>query len=111
MRARRKISGPRMKRPQADKPNAAEQRHMDRLAQMPCLVTGRKPVVLHHVMKAPGKRCRRDHRFVVPLVPEMHNMGPDSVHELGSEALFERKHGLRPSLADWAVKEWEASNA
>ena len=74
---------------------------------MPCLVSGRRPVVVHHLMKCPGKRKRRDHRFVIPLIPELHNMGNASVHLLGSEAAFERCHGLTPGfLAAWAVEQW-----
>lgn len=88
-------------------PTAAERRHMDRVAAMPCLVTGQREVVLHHVMKCPGKRMRRDHRFVVPLTPEMHNMGDQSVHMLGSEARFLEVHGI--DLAAWAVRLWEES--
>lgn len=88
-------------------PTAAEQRHMDRVRAKGCVVTGASEVVLHHIMKCPGKTKRRDHRFVVGLVPELHNMGPASVHELGSEARFLEVHGI--DLAAIAVREWENS--
>lgn len=88
-------------------PTAAEQRHMDRVRAMGCVVTGTNEVHLHHVMKCPGKTKRRDHRFVVGLAPELHNMGPQSVHELGSEARFLEVHGY--DLAAIAVREWENS--
>lgn len=78
---------------------------MGRIAAMPCLGTGRSPVVLHHIMKCPGKNKRRDHRFVAPLIPELHNMGDKSVHLLGSEEAFKREHGI--DLAAWAVEQWE----
>ena len=88
-------------------PTAAEQRHMDRVRAMGCVVTGSSEVVLHHVMKCPGKTKRRDHRFVVGLVPELHNMGPLSVHALGSEARFLEVHGY--DLAAIAIRLWENS--
>jgi hypothetical protein len=87
--------------------NAAEAKHLERMGEEPCIVTGRPDTVLHHVMKVPGKRCRRDHRYVAPLIPELHNMGPLSVHELGSEELFEQTHKLPFKLADYAMAEWE----
>lgn len=74
---------------------------------MPCVVSGQRPVVIHHVMKCPGKNKRRDHRFVVPLTPELHNMGNASVHLLGSEAAFLRVHGV--DLAEAAVRLWAES--
>ena len=89
-------------------PTAAEQRHMDRVRAKGCVVTGATDVVLHHIMKCPGKTKRRDHRFVVGLVPELHNMGPLSVHSLGSEARFLEVHGY--DLAAIAVREWENSS-
>jgi hypothetical protein len=88
-------------------PTAEEQAHMDRVRDLGCCVTGRTPVHIHHVMKCPGKNRRRDHRFVVPLTPELHNMGPQSVHMLGSEDEFFRIHGI--DLAAWAVAAWECS--
>lgn len=75
---------------------------------MGCCVTGRKPVAIHHLMKCPGKVRRRDHRFVVPLIPELHNMGDNSVHMLGSEARFKEIHGV--DLAALAVSLWENRN-
>jgi hypothetical protein len=88
--------------------NSLEEAHVEGIRKMPCVVSGKSPVVAHHLMKAPGKRCRRDHRWVVPLIPDLHNMGDKSVHALGSEAEFEREHGLAPGfLIAWAKREWE----
>jgi len=86
---------------------AQERRHMDRVHAMGCVVTGAADCVLHHVMKCPGKTKRRDHRFVVGLAPELHNMGPQSVHALGSEAKFFEVHGV--DLPALAVREWANS--
>lgn len=83
-------------------PNADEARHMDRLAQMGCLVCG-KPASLHHVMKARGKVRRRDHRFVAPLCRE-HHQGDKGVHGLGSEEAFKALYGI--DLVMWAETEW-----
>lgn len=88
--------------------SALEEKHLERIKALPCLVSGRRPVDPHHVMKAPGKRCRRDHRWVVPLHRELHSFGPKSLHGLGSEAAFEKEHGLAPGyLVAWAKREWE----
>jgi len=88
-------------------PTSAEQRHMDRVRAMGCVVTGADEVHVHHIMVCPGKTKRRDHRFVVGLAPELHNMGPQSVHALGSEARFLEVHGI--DLAAIATRLWENS--
>lgn len=106
-KAPERVKHKRMKPKAKAPPTAAERRHMDRVGQMPCVVTGRPGTVLHHVMHMPGKRRRRDHRFVVPLIPELHNMGDQSVHALGGEARFLEVHGV--DLVAWAVREWERS--
>lgn len=99
----------RLKRKATDM-NALEEAHIARIKAMRCLVSGKQYVDAHHLMKAPGKRCRRDHRWVVPLHRELHNGGADSVHGLGSEALFEQRHGFAPGyLVAWAQREWERS--
>lgn len=100
----------RMKRKATDM-NALEEAHIARIKAMPCLITGKTPVDVHHLMKAPGKRCRRDHRWVVPLHHTMH-CGPQGVHGLGTEELFEKGHGLAPGfLVDWAYAAWEKTLA
>jgi hypothetical protein len=92
--------------------NSLEEAHVEGIRKMPCVVSGKSPVVAHHLMKAPGKRCRRDHRWVVPLAPELHNMGPHSVHALGSEAAFEMWHRLiQGALIETARRLWEESSA
>lgn len=95
----------RMKRRATDM-NALEEAHVARIKAMPCIVSGKKPVDAHHLMKAPNKRCRRDHRWVVPLHRSMH----DCLHGLGSEAKFEEHHKFAPGfLIAWAQREWEVS--
>lgn len=76
------------------KPTRAEQRHMDRVASLPCLVSGRRPVTLHHVTGfafAMG-RFARSHRLIVPLAPEyhLHQHGPKmSVEALGHRGFYQ----------------------
>lgn len=95
----------RMKRKATDM-NELEEHHVARIKAMPCLVSRRAHPDPHHLMKAPGKRCRRDHRWVVPLHRSMH----DFLHALGSEAAFEKHQGLTPGfLIAWAKQEWEKS--
>jgi hypothetical protein len=104
----------RMKRPRVSK-TAQEARHLERVAGLPCCVTGKRPVEVHHLMKAPDKRTRRDHRWVVPLHYLMHR-GPEGIHGLGSEAKFEQHHGLRQdyliafALGAWAETERQQGN-
>lgn len=88
---------------------ALEKRHLERIAGLPCIVSGKRPVVVHHLMIAPGKERRRDHRWVVPLVNDLHrNDAKDSVHGLGTEAKFEAHHRLkRGFLIEQAARLWE----
>lgn len=101
-----RVQHERMKRKRVSK-TALEAKHLARLAAMPCIVSGKRPVEVHHLMKAPNKRTRRDHRWAVPLHHTMHR-GPEGVHGLGSEELFEKHHQLAPGfLIAWAKREWE----
>jgi hypothetical protein len=93
--------------------NALEEKHMERLLGEPCCVTGQRQIERHHLMKAPAKRCRRDHKWVVPLIPKLHqNWSPISVHGLGTEAKFEAFHDLPDGfLITVAEREWNVSEA
>ena len=88
-------------------PDAEERRHIERVAALGCLVC-RRPAAIHHVMKAPGKVRRRDHRFVVPLCGE-HHQGNEGVHGLGSEALFFER--WRVDLVAWCIRAWGLRDA
>ncbi|MGR4893385.1 hypothetical protein ACIPPQ_20365 [Sphingopyxis sp. LARHCG72] len=88
----------RMKPKAGAKPTAAEKRHMDRVAAMPCLVTGKRPVTLHHPTAYGDRigRLLRSHSIVVPLIAEMHLIqhGPRlSVEALGHQR-FCKIHGI-----------------
>lgn len=94
------------KRGAADKPNKAEQAHLDHVAAFGCLVC-LKPANIHHIMHMLGKRCRRDHRYVVPLCRK-HHQETGGLHDLGGEEQFKEAYGI--DLVQWAVDEWEKHN-
>jgi hypothetical protein len=87
----------RMKPKAGAKPNAAERLHMTRVAGLPCLVSGRHPVTLHHVTASiHGGRIARSHSMVVPLAEQFHLIqhGPRfSVEALGHRG-FWLHHGI-----------------
>ena len=87
------------------KPDAIERLHMERVAALGCCVC-RRAAELHHVMTAPGKIRRRDHRFVVPLCAD-HHRGAQGVHGLGSELAFCERYGV--DLVAVCHTEWETS--
>lgn len=90
---------------------AEECRHFVRVAQMPCLVCGARPVQIHHVTASiHGGRISRSHSRVVPLCFAHHKVegGLDSVENL-SHGGFYTKHGI--DLLAEAQRLWEARNA
>lgn len=71
---------------------------MDRVAGLPCLVSGKRSVTLHHVTGYADRMGRffRSHRLIVPLAPEYHLIqhGPkSSVEALGHRGFF-AAHGI-----------------
>jgi|SRR5689334_5524999 len=96
-----------------EKPTAQERRHIARVAEMPCLVSGR-PATVHHVTSTiHGGRLRRSPRRVVPLAPEYHQIifdpkisDPLSVERLSHRGFFE-KYGI--DLFAEAERLWEES--
>jgi hypothetical protein len=81
-------------------PTAAEKRHMERIAQMPCLVCGGRATVHHVTASIHGGRITRRHDRVVPLCPVHHQAvydpftsDPQSVERLGHRG-FWLKHGI-----------------
>lgn len=87
-------------------PTAAERRHMNRIAEMGCLVCGR-PAALHHVVSTGYARTSKTHRLVSPLCGDHHQHGPDAIHVIGA-ANFNKLLGF--DLLKWATEEWEKSN-
>lgn len=88
---------------------AAEKRHLDRVAALPCAVCKRPgPSTVHHVrhkVTRSGTFARVDRR-VAPLCPphHFHDHGPDAVERIHEAGIFE-KFGVDL----WAVAEqlWE----
>lgn len=95
-----------MRRTPAKRASAAERRHMDRVAEMGCLVCGADAEV-HHVHSDGYQRLTKTNRRVAPLCPWHHRQGPDAVHSLGHGG-FTITHGI--DLLAWADREWENSN-
>lgn len=88
-------------RKRRQQPTVAEKRHLARVAAMPCLVSGERPVTVHHVTASiHGGRLSRSHKRIVPLAPRYHQIiydekasDPQSVERLGHRGFFE-KHGI-----------------
>lgn len=92
-------------KPRATGTTAEEALHLKTVRGLGCLICG-APANAHHVMHAPGKEKRRDHRFVVPLCP-VHHQGDrkdGSVHGLGSEEAFKAHWGV--DLVQWSIAAW-----
>jgi len=70
---------------------AAERRHLDRVAQLRCLITDGFPVTLHHV-----RRCGmpRSHFQVLPIVDRQHLAEYEGSLEHGKES-WEAKYGCQ----------------
>lgn len=78
----------------------AERNHMWRVAQLPCVVCGARPVEVHHIKRhADGSKVgfgqRGDHFRVIPLCREHHWNG--AWNPMGSKE-FERRHGNENDL-------------
>jgi hypothetical protein len=78
--------------------SALEKRHIERVAGLSCLVSGKRPVTVHHVTGYADRmgRFTRSHRLVVPLAAEYHLIqhGPKiSVEALGHRGFYQR-HGI-----------------
>lgn len=46
--------------------------HMAKVAQLPCVITGRSPVEVHHVIHGRFSQLRASDRATIPLCPEEH---------------------------------------
>ena len=84
------------------KATALEKRHIERVAGLPCLVSGKRPATVHHVTGYADRmgRFSRSHQLVVPLAREYHQKvwdpkasDPISVEGLNHRGFFD-KHGI-----------------
>lgn len=94
-----------------NRPDKLEKRHLERVASLPCLVSG-KPATVHHVTGYADRigRTARSHKRVVPLAPEyhQHDHGLESVERLNHRGFYER---FKIDLMKEAERLWEESCA
>jgi hypothetical protein len=90
---------------------AAEQRHMDRVAGLGCLVSGKAATIHHVTATIHGGRISRSHKRIVPLAPEYHLIqhGPKSSVEALGHAKFYAAYGI--DLLAEADRLWAESEA
>lgn len=89
-------------------PTAEEAAHLAYVASLPCLVSGERPVQVHHVTASiHGGKISRSHKRIVPLAPRFHQIqfGPrESVEALGHGGFY-RTYGI--DLLAVAERLWE----
>ena len=78
----------------------ADKKRFDQLKQLGCVACARfgkiSEPVIHHIRKHTGLSLRPDHQDTIPLCPEHHNMGNESIHH--NKKLFEKKFGTEKQL-------------
>jgi hypothetical protein len=65
--------------------SAASKRHLDRVAQLPCVCCGAHGVHIHHIREGQGMSQRASDFLTVPLCPTCHT-GPNGIH--GNKSLM-----------------------
>ena len=80
--------------------NKSDKKRFNQLKQLGCVACAkfgriREPVI-HHIRKHTGISRRPDHQDTIPLCPEHHNMGNESIHH--NKKLFEEKFGTEKQL-------------
>ena len=79
-----------------------EKQHMDKVAQLGCIICGNPEVHLHHI-RYPGLGMgKRSTNFEVIPLCQPHHQGNLSVH--GSPKLFEEKFGTQKQLLERVLK-------
>jgi hypothetical protein len=78
------------------------------LHTLPCLISGRRPVVAHHVRRYGEPR---DHYRAVPLAPEYHAWDyPTGIHRLGRRK-WQEKFGVNLEIVIRNLNEvWQRQN-
>ncbi|RWR28805.1 DUF968 domain-containing protein [Sinirhodobacter populi] len=90
------------------KPGAAEgKRHMARVAELPCVCCGVRPVHVHHVICGRFSQRRAPDTQVIPLCP-FHHTGPDGIHTRRAwwVETFGEDTDYLPVVADMLAGEW-----
>lgn len=60
-----------------------------------CIVTGRSPVHIHHIFGGPCRKNSERRGFIIPLIPELHNMGSSGIHFNRDMDLYYKKEAQR----------------
>ena len=68
---------------------AADERWMERIAAMDCIICGARPVEVHHIREGQGAAQRAQDTLVLPLCPSCHR-GPNGIHGLGRKGFYLR---------------------
>lgn len=79
----------------------AAQRHMARVAQLPCCVCGTMPVEVHHIVagRTPGRRS--PDWLTIPCCPDCHRGSHNGIHgeaRLWSVVKMDEQHALAQTL-------------
>jgi len=80
--------------------NKSDKRRFSHLRELGCIACSKfgkftEPVI-HHIRKHTGMSLRPDHQDTIPLCPQHHNMGNESIHL--NKKLFEEKFGTEKQL-------------
>ncbi|AXC50028.1 DUF968 domain-containing protein [Paracoccus suum] len=70
---------------------AAGRAHMARVAQLPCIICGARPVEVHHCISGRFGQRRVSDFDTIPLCARHHREGPFSIH--GNKALWVATNG------------------
>ncbi len=98
------------RQPLGQKPErpARDPAHMARVAALPCVICGRRPVEVHHVICGRYGQHRASDRETIPLCVAHHRIGPEAIHQ-NKRAWIEANgpdHDYLPIVADMLAGEW-----
>jgi hypothetical protein len=64
----------------------AEQRHLARVASLPCCLCGCQPVEVHHILEGRIKGRRSSDFTTIPVCPDCHRGNHNGIH--GAQAML-----------------------
>ena len=73
----------------APMPKGDGKAHMAKVARLPCVICGARPVEVHHVICGRYGQRRASDFDTIPLCVEHHRIGPDAIHN-GKASWVER---------------------
>ena len=84
----------RHKRPEREPDPRKDRNHMAALAALPCVACGRRPVVVHHLLRVDGHSrgmgIKNADKWGLPLCPDCH----DALHADGDEEAWLADHDI-----------------